>query len=166
MRNARFLSVALVAALGCAPLAFAQQVAAVPGPGWHGHHGMAMGGRMYARLNLTDSQRASIKQYRQQNFTQMKTQMHALRQARQAYRSATPGTAAYETAASNLAEAAADAARARATSQANLRAQIYRVLTPAQQTQLASMQAERVARMQQWKQFRQQHPLPQSSSAQ
>lgn len=165
MRNARFLSAALVAALGCAPLAFAQRAAAAPGPGWHGHHGMA-GARMYAKLNLTDSQRATIKQYRQQHFTQMKTQMRTLRQARQAYRSATPGTAGYQTAASNLAEAAADAARARATSQASLRAQIYRVLTPAQQTQLASMQAERVARMQQWKQFRQQHPLPRSSSAQ
>ncbi|MGH8118541.1 MAG: Spy/CpxP family protein refolding chaperone [Rhodanobacteraceae bacterium] len=166
MRNARFLSAALVAALGCAPLAFAQQAVAAPGAGWHGHRGWAMGGGMYNKLNLTDAQRASIKQYRQQNFTQMKPQMQALRQAHQAYQSATPGTAAYQTAASNLAAAAADAARARATSQANVRAQIYQVLTPMQPTQLANMQAQRQARMQQWRQFQQQNPLPQSTSGQ
>lgn len=165
MHKASFLSAALVIALGCAPLAFAQQATAAPGPGWHGHHGMAMGGRMYSKLNLTDAQRASIKQFRQQGFAQMKPQMQSLRQARQAYESATPGSSAYQAAASNLAEAEADAARARVTSEASVRAQVYNVLTPAQQTQLASMQAERTARMRQWQQFQQQNPLPQSPSA-
>lgn len=165
MHKASFLSATLVAALACAPLAFAQQAAAAPAAGWHGHHGMSMGGHMYARLNLTDAQRASIKQFRQQGFAQMKPQMQALRQARQAYESATPGTAAYQTAASNLGEAEADAARARIASAASLRAQVYNVLTPAQQTQLASMRAERTARMQRWKQFREQNPLPQAPSA-
>lgn len=161
MRKTFFLSAALVTALGCAPLAFAQTA----GHAWHGRQGMAMAGHMYDKLNLTDTQRDSIKQLRQQNFAQMKPQMQALRQARQAYESATPGTAAYQTAASNLAEAEADAVRARVTSQANLRAQIYKVLTPTQQTQLANMRAQREARMQQWKQFQQENPLPSASSA-
>jgi Spy/CpxP family protein refolding chaperone len=104
---------------------------------------------MYGKLNLSDAQRTQIKQLTQKDFTQARPQMQALRQARQAFEAATPGTAAYQTAASNLAEAEADAARTRSTNQANLRAQIYQLLTPAQRTQLASLRAERQAKMQQ-----------------
>lgn len=159
MRKTYLLSAALVAVLGCAPLAFAQQA----GAGWHGHHGMAMGSHMYDKLNLSDAQRTQIKQLTRQDFAHAKPQMQSLRQARQAYESATPGTTAYQTAASSLAEAEADAARTRVTNEANLRAQIYQVLTPTQRTQLADMQAQHQARVQQWKQFQQQNPLPQSS---
>ena len=162
MRKTTLLSAVLVAALGCAPFAFAQQA----GHAWHGHHGMAMGAHMYSKLNLTDAQRAQIKQMRQQGFAQAKPQMQALRQARQAFASATPGTADYQTAAGNLAEAEADAARSRATLHAGMRAQIYQILTPAQRTQLASLQAQRQARMQRWKAFRQQNPVPQDGASQ
>ena len=147
MRKTYLLSAALVAVLGCAPLAFAQQA----GHDWHGHHGMAMGGHMYDQLNLSDAQRTQIKQLTQQDFAQAKPQMQALRQARQTFESASPGTADYQTAASNLAEAEADAARTRTTNRANLRAQIYQVLTPTQRTQLASLQAEHKAQKQQWR---------------
>ncbi|MDE2224857.1 MAG: Spy/CpxP family protein refolding chaperone [Xanthomonadaceae bacterium] len=147
MRKTYFLSAVLVTALGCAPLAFAQQA----GHAWRGHHDMAMGGHMYDQLNLSDAQRAQIKQLTRQNFARAKPQMQALRQARQAFESAAPGTAAYQTAASNLAEAEADAARTRTTNRANLRTQIYQVLTPAQRTQLASLRAQHKAQMQQWR---------------
>ena len=133
-----FSAAALVTALGCAPLALAQQA----DHAWHGHHGMAMGGHMFDQLGLSDAQRAQIKQLTRQAFAQAKPQMQALRQARQAFESAAPGTAGYQTAASNLAEAEADAARTRATNRANLRAQIYQVLTPAQRTQFASLRAQ------------------------
>jgi Spy/CpxP family protein refolding chaperone len=148
MRKSTLLSAVLVAALGCTPFAFAQQA----GHAWHhGHHGMAMGGHMYSKLGLSDAQRTQIKQMTRQDFAQSKPQMQALRQARQAFESASPGTAAYQAAASNLAEAEADAARTRTANRANLRAQIYQLLTPAQRTQLASLRAERKARMQQWR---------------
>jgi Spy/CpxP family protein refolding chaperone len=147
MRKTYLLSAALVSALACAPLAFAQQ----SGHAWHGHHGTAMGGQTYDQLNLSDAQRTQIKQLTRQDFTQAKPQMQALRQARQAFESATPGTADYQTAAGNLAEAEADAARTRTANRANLRAQIYQVLTPAQRTQLASLRAEHKAKMQQWR---------------
>lgn len=160
MRKTPLLSAILVAALGCTPLAFAQQ----PAHAWHGHQGMAMGGHMYGKLNLSDAQRAQIKQMRQQGFAQAKPQMQALRQARQAFASATPGTAAYQTAASNMAEAEADAARSRATRRADMRAQVYGLLTPAQRTQLATLQAQREARIQQWKASRQMNPAPAASS--
>lgn len=136
-----FSAAALVTALGCAPLALAQQA----DQAWHGHHGMAMGGHMFDQLGLSDAQRTQIKQLTRQAFAQAKPQMQALRQARHAFEAATPGTAGYQTAASNLAEAEADAARARTTNRANLRAQIYQVLTPAQRTQFASLRAQHKA---------------------
>lgn len=147
MRKIHLLSAAVVAALACAPLAFAQLAASAG----HGHHGMAMGGHMYDQLNLSDAQRTQIKQLTRQTFAQAKPQMQVLRQARQAFESAAPGTADYQTAASNLAEAEADAARTRTTNRANLRAQIYQVLTPAQRTQLASLRAQHRAGMKQWR---------------
>lgn len=162
MRKTYLFAAILVSALACTPLAFAQPGA--DGHGWHGHHGMAMGGHTYAKLNLTDVQRDQIKQLRQQSFAQAKPQRQQLHQARQAYDTATPGTSAYQTAASNLGEAEADAARTRTANRANLRAQIYQVLTPTQRSQLADLRAQRQERRQQWQEFRQQHPLPQSSA--
>lgn len=161
MRKTRLLAAALAIAFGCTPFAFAQ----AGGHAWHDGHGMAMGGHLYAKLGLSDAQRAQIKQLTRQDFAQMKPQMQNLRQARQAFESATPGTAAYQTAASNLAEAEADAARSRASNRAALRAQIYQLLTPAQRTQLANIKARHVARIQQWQQFKQEHPLPASPAA-
>lgn len=164
MRKTYLLSAALVAMLGCAPLAFAQQT----DHAWHGHHGMAMGGHMYDQLNLSDAQHTQIKQLTRQTLAQAKPQMQALRQARQAFESATPGTAGYQTAASNLAEAEADAARTRTTTRANLRAQIYQVLTPAQRTQLASLRAQHKAQLRQWRESHMQGgdaPAPASSAA-
>lgn len=161
MHKTRLLTVALAAALACSPLAFAQST----GHAWHGHHAMTMDGHLYARLGLSDAQRTQIRQLTRQDFAQMKPQMQNLQQARQAYESATPGTADYQTAASNLAESEADAARTRATQRANLRAQVYQLLTVEQRTQLASIQARHEARIQQWQQFKQEHPLPASPAA-
>lgn len=162
MRKTPLVAAVLAAALGCTPLAFAQS----SGHAWHGHHGMAMGGHMYSKLNLSDAQHAQIRQLTQQSRAQAKPQMQALRQARQAFAAATPGTAAYQTAASNMAEAEADAARARATRHADLRAQIYGLLTPAQRTQMASLQAQRQARRQQWKASHPRNAAPAASTTQ
>lgn len=160
MRKTFLLATALAATLACTPIAFAQSA----GHGWHGHHGMSADGHLYAKLDLSDAQRAQIKQLVQRDFAQAKPQMQNLRQAREAYESATPGTASYQTAASNFAEAEADAARTRASNRAELRAQIYQLLMPAQRTQLADLKAQRAARIRQWKQFRQEHPMPASAS--
>ncbi|WHZ18660.1 MAG: hypothetical protein OJF55_000809 [Rhodanobacteraceae bacterium] len=164
MRKTLLVPILLAAAIGCAPFAAAVAQGA-PGAGWHGHHGMAMDGHVYDKLNLTDAQRAQIKQLTQQSFSQAKSQRQALRQAHQAFESAVPGSADYQTAAGNLGEAEADAARARVAQQADLRAQIYQVLTPAQRDQLAQIRQQRQARMQQWKEFQQQNPLPPSATS-
>jgi Spy/CpxP family protein refolding chaperone len=160
MRKTFLVPAILAATICCVPLAFAQRA----GPAWHGHHGMAMGGHIYDKLGLSDAQRTRIRRLTRQGFAQAKPEMQSLRQARLTYESATPGTAAYETAASNLAETESDAARTRVTTEANLRAKIYQVLTPTQRTRLADMRAQRAARMQQWKEFQQLHPLPASTT--
>lgn len=125
----------------------------------HGHqrgHGRDMA---FSKLDLTDAQRASIKQIRSSNRAQHKGQRIALRQQREAFRSMTPDQVGYQAAAARLAQAEGNATQARVQQRANVRAQIYAVLTPAQKAKLATMRSERQARREQWKSFKAQHPV-------
>jgi periplasmic protein CpxP/Spy len=124
-------------------------------------HGHGMG---FEKLNLTDAQRASIKQIVQSSFAQNKTQWQALRQQRSAFESMTPDQVGYQAAAASLAQAEADATRVRVQQKATVRAQIYALLTPAQKAQWASIKQEKQARHQQWQQFKAQHPAASSTT--
>ena len=178
------LSIALAAALGCSSLAFAATGAQTSPPAaptssgsaqqgkWHGmhrrhgHHGDM---RMLDKLNLSDTQRTSIHQMMQESFGQARPEMQALRQKRDALEAATPGSSAYQSAANELADAEADAARQRVIRRAALHAKVYGVLTSEQRTQLASLRAERKAKMQQWRSGHPRHrasdePAPAASS--
>jgi periplasmic protein CpxP/Spy len=125
-------------------------------------HGHGMG---FEKLNLTDAQRASIKQIVQSSFAQNKTQWQALRQQRSAFESMTPDQVGYQAAAASLAQAEADATRVRVQQKATVRAQIYALLTSTQKAQLASMKQEKQARRQQWQQFKEQHPASASTTS-
>jgi periplasmic protein CpxP/Spy len=125
-------------------------------------HGHDMG---FEKLNLTDAQRASIKQIMQSSFAQNKTQWQALRQQRSAFESMTPDQVGYQAAAASLAQAEADATRVRVQQKATVRAQIYALLTSTQKAQLASMKQEKQARRQQWQQFKEQHPASASTTS-
>ncbi|HJP99246.1 MAG TPA: Spy/CpxP family protein refolding chaperone [Rhodanobacteraceae bacterium] len=125
----------------------------------HGHHGDM---RMLDKLNLSDTQRANIQQMTRESFEQARPEMQALRQKREALEAAMPGSSAYRTATDELATAEANAARQRVGREAALRARIYGVLSPEQRTQLASLRAERKAKMRQW---RSEHPRHPSSDA-
>jgi Spy/CpxP family protein refolding chaperone len=98
------------------------------------------------------------------SFASTKPQRQALFQQRKAFESLTPDQAGYQAAADSLAQAEANAAKARVEQQASVRAQIYGVLTSAQKMKLASLKAEREQRMQEWKQFRAQHASDASQS--
>ena len=124
-------------------------------------HGHGMG---FEKLNLTDAQRASIKQIVQSSFAQNKTQWQALRQQRSAFESMTPDQVGYQAAAASLAQAEADATRVRVQQKATVRAQIYALLTPAQKAQWASIKQEKQARRQQWQQFKAEHPATSSTT--
>jgi Spy/CpxP family protein refolding chaperone len=129
------------------------------GHGRHHHrgHGQMM---MLGKLNLSDAQKASVKQIIRSSREQNKSSRDALRQQRSAFESMTPNQVGYQAAASRLAQAEGQATQQRVQQMANLRAQIYAVLTPAQQAQAATFKAQAQARRAQWKQFRAEHPQP------
>lgn len=131
--------------------------------GHRGHHGMH---EAFAKLNLTDAQKASIKQITQASREQNKGQWQALRTQREAFEQMTPDQVGYQAAAARLAQAEGQATQTRIEQRAKVKAQVYAVLTPAQKAQLATMRSEREARREQWKEFRKNHPAPATSTAQ
>jgi Spy/CpxP family protein refolding chaperone len=164
MRKNISLALMLASAVALAPFAIASAQDGGPHGGFHGHgHGAF---EAYSKLNLSDAQKASIKQILQTARSQGKAQREALHQQREAFEQMAPNASGYQTAATALAQAEGAATTARVQQRAAIRAQIYALLTPAQQSQLATIKAERLARRQQWQQFKAQHPVSGSSSAQ
>lgn len=120
------------------------------GPGWHHHH---RGGELMHELkalNLSDTQKASVKALFKSTHEQLKPQFQAVMTQRQALNAAIPGSAEFNNAASALAQAESAAASTRVQQQAELRTQIYALLTDAQKQQYATLQAQHQARMAQW----------------
>ena len=164
MRKNITLGLILTSAMALTTLAIAAPGGQDAGMG-HGHHSHWHGQDMgFKKLNLTDAQRASIKQIVHGSFAQNKTQWQALRQQRSAFEAMTPDQVGYQAAAASLAQAEADATRVRVQQKATVRAQIYAVLTPAQKAQMATMKQEKQARRQQWQQFKAQHPAASSTT--
>lgn len=158
MRNKTFLGLALATALAIGTTTAI--AASHDGHGRHGqrsHHGQMM---MLLKLNLSDAQKASVKQIISTHREQNRASWQALRQQRSAFESMTPNQVGYQAAAASLAQAEGQATRTRVQQMANLRAQIYAVLTPAQQAQAATLQAEAQARRQQRRQSKAQPSPP------
>ncbi len=171
MRNTIIHSTLLTAALALSPLAFAAHPAqTVQDSGaktttatksdahrMHHHHmrrGFRGGHHRMSglhKLDLTDTQKSSIKELRRDSFKQAKPAWKTLRDKRMALGKATPGSADYQRAADDLAHASANAASARVLRQAELRKKIHDILTPEQRTRLADMRAKRMERMQAWR---------------
>jgi protein CpxP len=164
MRKNISLALVLASAVALAPFAIASAQDGGPHGGFHGHgHG---GFEAYSKLNLTDAQKASIKQIMQTAFSQGKAQRQALHQQREAFEQMAPNASGYQAAAAALAQAEGAATTARVQQRAAVRAQVYAILTSAQQAQLATIKAQQQARREQWQQFKAQHPVSGSSSAQ
>jgi Spy/CpxP family protein refolding chaperone len=123
---------------------------------WHGSQQEHMD--VLRQLDLTDTQRSHIQQMMRDEHTQSRPEMQALMQKRKALENATPGTAEYQTAAQQLGQAEAQAAQARVTRHAQMRAKIYNELTPEQRSKLASLSSEHQDRMQDWRCKRAQRP--------
>jgi Spy/CpxP family protein refolding chaperone len=113
------------------------------GRGWHGHDGPW---HLLSKLGLSAAQQASIKTIMTNAHPQMQSlheQMHAnslkLRQT-------APSDANYSSIAAQVSQTHGSLAAQLMAEQADVRAQIYKVLTPAQQTQLTALEAEMEAR--------------------
>jgi Spy/CpxP family protein refolding chaperone len=156
MRNLMFLPAAVLAAAMLSTAVSAQTTTTTdtsttaPAEGWHHHH--HHGALMFAlkQLNLTDSQKATFKTLFQQTHAQLKPQMQTVRADREALIAATPGSAAYNAAATKLASDAGAATTARVQAETALVTQIYGQLTTAQQTQFATLQAQHAAKVAAW----------------
>lgn len=183
MRKLLIPSALLATAFVCSPLALAgttpatssstaKVVTSHPGhPGhWHHHHRFH---RMHHRghgmsalrqLDLTEAQRTSIHKLTRESFQQARAGMDDLHQKRMAFEKATPGTAAYQSAASDLAKAEASAAQSRVMRRADLNTKIYNLLTTEQHTKLAGIRAKREARMEKWRASHK-HPMAKAAPA-
>ena len=153
MRKLIFLPAAILAAAMLSTAVNAQGPDGPGGPdghGWHHHH---RGGALMhelKELNLTSAQQTSVKAVFKSAHEQLKPQFEAVRTQRQALDAATPGSAAFQTAATSLAQAESTAASARVQEEASVRTQVYNLLTSAQQAQLATLQAQHQAKVAAW----------------
>lgn len=163
MRKLLISSALLATTFVCMPLAVAGTPpaasastarAAGPHSGHRHHHRMhhrGHGMHVLGKLDLTESQRTSIHKLMRDNFRQARAGMDELHRKRAAFEKATPGTAAYQSAVDDLAEAEASAARSRVMRRADLHRKIHSLLTAEQRAKLADIRAQRQARMEKWR---------------
>jgi Spy/CpxP family protein refolding chaperone len=139
----------LTAAAGMS-IATAQTTAAQPEPppgphGWHHHRGPW---HLLGKLGLSDAQKAQIKTIMTAARPEMQSlheQMHANMLKLQQTKPSDPN---YTSIVSQVSQAHGSLSAQMMTQHANVRAQVFKVLTPAQQTQLATLEAQMQARMQ------------------
>jgi len=128
-------------------------LAAPHGEGHGGHDKAGFGREMAQKLNLTDAQKAQIKDISKSFREQNKAAFDSFRQTMQDYRAAKQ---ANDTAKINALQSQFDSQRAQMKQLRDaLDAKISTVLTPEQNTQWQQLKAERAAKHQQWEQKKQ-----------
>jgi periplasmic protein CpxP/Spy len=114
------------------------------GHGWHHHHhGM---GFLYSKLGLTDAQKASIKSIMQTNGPQMKSLHQQMQTNSLKLQQTQPNDPNYSNVVSQTASANATVHQQMDTLKGTIRQEIFAKLTPAQQTQLQTLEAQMAAR--------------------
>jgi len=139
------MSTAAISMAGAADDATTTTPPPPPGPhGWHGHHHGPWA--MLSQLGLSDAQKQSIKTIMTNAHPQMESlhqQMHAnslkLRQT-------APTDANYSSITAQVSQTHGSLSAQLMAEQADVRAQIFKVLTPAQQAQLTALEAQMEAR--------------------
>jgi len=132
---------ALLTAAAGISIATAQTSTPTPAGPHGGPHGWGPG-HMYGKLGLTAEQQASIKSI----FAAAKPQMRSLHEQMEANHlklsQTSPDDPNYASTVAEVAASNATLASQRTTQSENLRSQINAILTPAQKTQLAALQAQ------------------------
>jgi periplasmic protein CpxP/Spy len=119
---------------------------AAPGPhAWHHHHGA---GHLLAKLNLSAEQQASVKTIMANAGPQMKSIHQEMRANSLKLRQTQPTDSNYASVVAQVTQANGSLHSQMITQKEAVRAQVFKVLTPAQQTQLVALQAQMEARMQ------------------
>ena len=131
----------------------ATEPAGGPG-GWHHHHRHGHGHWMLSKLNLTDAQKAQVKSIMQAAGPQMKSLHQQMRANSEKLSDVSPTDGSHAAVLAEVSQANAALYAQMVTQKETVRASIYKILTPAQQQQLATlkaeMQAKRAARQQAW----------------
>lgn len=122
-----------------------------PGPpGWggggHGRHHFGPAA-LFRELGMTDAQNAAVKSILQQNGPALRSLHEQTRTNSMKLRNTQPNDPNYAAVVADVSQANAALVTQEITLQANVRAQLFNVLTPAQQTQLAALQAQMQAHM-------------------
>jgi Spy/CpxP family protein refolding chaperone len=119
-------------------------------PGAHGgwHHHRHHGGMMLSKLNLTPEQQASVKTIMANAGPQMKSIGQEMRANSQKLHATQPTDANYAAVVSQVTQANGSLHSQMITQRESVRAQIYKILTPEQRTQLVTLQAQMKAKMQ------------------
>ncbi len=116
---------------------------AYAGHGWHGHHGPW---HLLSKLGLSAAQQASIKTI----MTNARPEMQSLHEQIHAnslkLRQTAPTDANYTTIAAQVSQTHGSLSAQLMTQQAEVRSQIFKVLTPEQQAQLTTLEAQMEAR--------------------
>lgn len=129
-----------------ASLALSGVVYAGKGPGPEGHHGHGPGGPYLHELrdlDLSEAQRTQIKGFFDAGRDQASAGREAMRELHHRYDLAIPGSKEFTTLTTKLADAEASEARERVQKMAELRTQVYGVLTAEQRSKLATGLASR-----------------------
>jgi periplasmic protein CpxP/Spy len=126
----------------------------------HGMRGGSMIGFMIHRLDLTDAQRAQIKQIMSQERPAMKPMMQQMAQSRQQMLQLELSGTFDEAAARNLATQQSQTMADMIVQRAKVESQVIAVLTPDQKTKLNQMITAHEQRMQQRMQQRQSQQAP------
>jgi periplasmic protein CpxP/Spy len=119
--------------------------AAAGSHGWHHHHGAF---HMLSQLNLSAEQQASIKTIMANAAPQLKSIHQEMRANSLKLSQTQPTDANYASVVSQVTQANGSLHSQMITQREAVRAQVFKVLTPAQQTQLAALKAQMQARMQ------------------
>jgi protein CpxP len=121
---------------------------ATPAPGpqaWHHHHGA---GHLLAKLNLSAEQQASVKTIMANAGPQMKSIHQEMRANSLKLRQTQPTDPNYANVVAQVTQANGSLHSQMITQKEAVRAQVFKVLTPAQQTQLVALQEQMQAQMQ------------------
>jgi protein CpxP len=121
--------------------------AAAPAPGahaWHHHHG----GHLLAKLNLSAQQQTAVKAIMANAGPQMKSIHQEMRANSLKLRQTQPNDPNYANVVAQVTQANGSLHSQMITQKEAVRAQVFKVLTPAQQTQLAALQEQMHAQMQ------------------
>jgi periplasmic protein CpxP/Spy len=111
--------------------------------GWHNHEG-----HLLSKLNLTAEQQASVKAIMANAGPQMKSLHQEMMANTLKLQNTQPNDPNYANVVAEVTQANGALHSQMISQKADTRAQVFKVLTPAQQTQLATLEAQMQARMQ------------------